>query len=382
MTPIRVLQVFTIMDRGGAESMIMNYYRKIDRSKIQFDFLVHRNKKAAYDDEIKALGGNIYKLPSINPFYPKSYYKKLRALFDAHNDYSIVHSHINTFSCFPLKIAREFNIPCRIAHAHIALDTFSLRTIIRNNVDVSEVLKHIIKLFLRRRINKYPTHYFSCGQKAGNWLFGNTSFERMNNAIDSEKFQYNSEIEKEYKEKFNLKESIVIGHIGRFDSQKNHSFLLNIFAQLLKKNPNSKLILIGEGPLKRKIENEAKNLAIYEDIFFLGVRDDIVELLQTMDVFVFPSIYEGLPVTLIEAQSSGTPILAADTISEEVKITDLIEFISLDKSPEFWAEKIMDIKKNNMPKADTKNLIIGNGYDIISNVNKLQDFYLQQNTNK
>ena len=378
MAAIRVLQVFTIMDRGGAESMIMNYYRKIDKSKIQFDFLVHRDKKGAYEDEIKALGGNIYRLPAISPFYPYSYYKKLRAFMNSHYNYSIIHSHINTFSSFPLKIAKEYQIPCRIAHAHIALDRLNLKTIIRNKEGVTEVLKHITKLILRMRINTYPTHSFSCGQKAGNWLFGNTPFKTMNNAVDSERFQYNSDIEKEYKGKLQMNKAMIIGHIGRFDSQKNHSFLLNIFAELLKKKPDSKLILIGDGPLKKKVENEAKTLSIHEDVNFLGVRQDIPELLQIMDVFVFPSIYEGLPVTLIEAQSSGTHILAADTISEEVKITDLIEFVGLNKSPEFWAEKIISIKTNKISKPNTKELIIKNGYDIISNTKKLETFYLKQ----
>ena len=378
MAAIRVLQVFTIMDRGGAESMIMNYYRKIDKSKIQFDFLVHRDKKGAYEAEIKALGGNIYRLPAISPFYPYSYYKKLRAFMNSHYNYSIIHSHINTFSSFPLKIAKEYQIPCRIAHAHIALDRLNLKTIIRNKEGVTEVLKHITKLILRMRINTYPTHSFSCGQKAGNWLFGNTPFKTMNNAVDSERFQYNSDIEKEYKGKLQMNKAMIIGHIGRFDSQKNHSFLLNIFAELLKKKPDSKLILIGDGPLKKKVENEAKTLSIHEDVNFLGVRQDIPELLQIMDVFVFPSIYEGLPVTLIEAQSSGTHILAADTISEEVKITDLIEFVGLNKSPEFWAEKIISIKTNKISKPNTKELIIKNGYDIISNTKKLETFYLKQ----
>jgi glycosyltransferase involved in cell wall biosynthesis len=378
MAVIRVLQVFTIMDRGGAESMIMSYYRQLDKSKVQFDFLVHRPEKGAYENEIEQLGGHIYKLPTINPLNPIPYYNNLRAFFKAHPYYKIIHSHINTFSAFPLKIAKEFEIPCRIAHAHIAMEKFTLSYLFIKNERTTDKLKKIVKLFLRRRISKYPTHYFSCGQKAGKWLFGNTPFKTMNNAIDSEKFKYNTILEQNYKKKFNITNEFIIGHIGRFDTQKNHVFLLQIFSSLLKKHPNSKLLLIGDGPLKKFIEETAKNLLITNSIDFLGVRDDIPNLFQIMDVFVFPSLFEGLPVTLIEAQASGTKIVASDTISDEVNLTGLIDFLSLRETPEFWANKIGEIKKTKIIKMDLKNSIVKHGYDIVSNAKKMETFYLQQ----
>ncbi|MEP3836580.1 MAG: glycosyltransferase family 1 protein [Algibacter sp.] len=377
MTPIRVLQVFTIMDRGGAETMIMNYYRKLDTTKVQFDFLVHRPNKAAYDDEIEALGGHIYRLPAINPFMPQAYYVALRDFFKTHDDYKIIHSHLNTFSYFPHKIAKEFNIPCRIAHAHIAINKVSISSLVTGKESLKESLKKIIKLQLKKRVKKHATHYFSCGDKAGTWLFGNTAFQTMNNAIDTEKFKYNPSVSKVYKKEFGIENELVIGHIGRFVSQKNHAFLIKIFAALLKKQPQATLILIGDGPLKSGLQAEAKHLKIDHKIQFLGVRTDIPQLCQMMDIFVFPSFYEGLPVTLIEAQAASLKIIASDSITEEVRLTNNIQFVSIEESAEIWAQHILELDTSE--KIDQSNYIIKGNYDIISNTKHMQQFYLEQN---
>ncbi len=376
MALIRVLQVFTIMNRGGAESMIMNYYRKLDRKKVQFDFLVHRKEKAAFDDEIEALGGKIHRFDPISPFFPKKYYNELRAFFKEHSEYSIIHSHLNTFSPFPLKIAREFNIPCRIAHAHIAIDKVNLSSFLSQKESLKETFKKVIKLQLKKRVKKDATHLFSCGEKAGEWLFGDTSFTTMNNAIDTEKFKYDELTSTTYKKKFNLQNEIVIGHIGRFVSQKNHSFLLQIFAALLKRKANYTLVLIGDGPLRESLENEAKNLKIVDKVHFLGVRTDIPQLCQMMDLFVFPSFYEGLPVTLIEAQASSLKIFASDSITNEVHLTDNIQFLSINKTADEWAKKITEL--DSIEKIDQTEKIVKANYDIVSNTLQIQDFYTQQ----
>ncbi|MHA7059207.1 glycosyltransferase family 1 protein [Aquimarina sp. M1] len=377
MGTIRVLQVFTIMNRGGAESMIMNYYRKIDRNKVQFDFLVHRKEKAAFDNEIESLGGKIYRFDAINPLFPAEYYHKLRAFFKEHQEYTIVHSHLNTFSCFPLKIAKEFNIPCRIAHAHIAIDDVRITSLFSQKESIKETFKKLIKLQLKKKVKKDATHLFSCGDKAGKWLFGkNTSFRTMNNAIDTSKFAYNTIIAKQYKEEFNVQNRLVIGHVGRFASQKNHAFLLQIFAAVLKEKSDCDMVLIGDGPLRRGMEKEAKSLSVDGKVHFLGARADVPELFQMFDVFVFPSFYEGLPVTLIEAQAAGIKVLASDTITTEVSLTGDIEFLSIDKSASYWASKIVALdtsRKNN----NTKKIVNG-GYDIVSNTQKIQEFYIEQ----
>ncbi|WP_027391621.1 glycosyltransferase family 1 protein [Aquimarina latercula] len=377
MGAIRVLQVFTIMNRGGAESMIMNYYRKIDKNKIQFDFLVHRKEKAAFDEEIESLGGKIYRFDPINPLFPGDYYQKLRLFFKEHKEYDIVHSHLNTFSCFPLKIAKEFDIPCRIAHAHIAIDDVSFMSLFSNKESKKETFKKLIKLQLKKKVKKDATHLFSCGDKAGKWLFGDsTSFITMNNAINTEKFAHNFTVANKYKEDFNLKNRLVIGHVGRFASQKNHAFLLKIFSALLDEKPDCDLVMIGDGPLRKVMEKEAENLGIKNNVHFLGVRADVPELFQMFDVFVFPSFYEGLPVTLIEAQAAGIKVFASDSITTEVSLTDDIEFLSIDKPAEYWAGKIIETdasKKNN----NTEKIVKGD-YDIVSNTKKIHEFYKEQ----
>lgn len=375
MSVIRILQVVITMNRGGAESMIMNYYRHIDRTKVQFDFLVHKKGVHAFTDEILSLGGEIYTLPTINPLFPNKYYNELRAFFTKNNQYTIVHSHINTFSAFPLKIASEFNIPTRIAHAHIALNKLNLKYLIKTEESIIDTGKHIIKLYLKKKIHKYTTHSFACGKLAGQWLFGNNaSFDVINNAIDSEKFIVNTKTANIYKKNLSLENDFIIGHVGRFDEQKNHSFLLRIFADILKLKPNASLILVGDGPLRKKMEQEAKNLSIYNKTLFLGVRSDIPQLLQVMDVFAFPSLYEGLPVTLIEAQAAGLKVFASDSITDEVKITNDLTFLSIKKPSSFWAETI--VKSLPHKKCNNKELIKSNFYDIKYNALNLQIFYL------
>ncbi|MBQ4819562.1 glycosyltransferase family 1 protein [Aquimarina sp. MMG016] len=377
MGAIRVLQVFTIMNRGGAESMIMNYYRQIDRDKIQFDFLVHRKEKAAFDDEIENLGGKIYRMDPINPLFPGKYYGELRAFFKKHNEYAIVHSHLNTFSCFPLKIAKEFNIPCRIAHAHIAIDDVGISSLFSQKESVKETFKKLIKLQLKKKVKKDASHLFSCGEKAGNWLFGEkASFTMMNNAIDTRKFKYNESVSEVYKDRFELKDQLIIGHVGRFASQKNHSFLIQIFAALLREKQDCALVMVGDGPLRKNMENEVKTLGIEDKVHFLGVRADIPELFQMFDMFVFPSFYEGLPVTLIEAQAAGVKILASDTITSEVHLTDDIEFLSIEQPAELWAKKIQEIDASK--KGDNTHKIVKGNYDIVSNTKMIEEFYREQ----
>ncbi|WP_047414401.1 glycosyltransferase family 1 protein [Cellulophaga sp. Hel_I_12] len=377
MAVVRVLQVFTTMGRGGAESMIMNYYRQLDRTKVQFDFLVHRAEKAAFEEEIERLGGKIYRLHPINPLFPKSYYAELRTFFKEHAEYRIIHSHLNTFSSFPLKIAEEFKIATRIAHAHIAMDPVSLSNTFKSVGNLLEAIKKGIKLLVKKKIHRYATHYFSCGEKAGQWLFSDTTaFYVMNNAIDARSFIYDEQKAQSLRKEFQLENKIVLGHIGRFTHQKNHEYLLKIFAELNKKNEPYVLALIGDGPLQSKIKEEAKKLGISDRVHFLGLRTDIPNIVQMLDVFVFPSFYEGLPVTLIEAQAAGLQIIASDTITKEVQLTPDIQFASIAEAPEVWANKIIALGKN-IKKNNFEAIVAGN-YDIISNTKEIQKFYLNQ----
>ncbi len=371
----RVLQVFTALNRGGSETMIMNYYRYIDRTKIQFDFLLHRKHIGAFEDEIEDLGGRVFRMPAINPFFPKTYYKNLSNFFRENNSYKIIHSHINTFNGYPLKVAKKNNIPCRIAHAHIALEPLKVRNFF-NPEKRNEELKNTIKYTIKKSSYKYATHLMTCGEKAGNWLFDKNKFIVVNNAIKSSDFQYNEKLSLEKRVELGLNDSLVLGHVGRFYEQKNHVFLIDIFKSVLSKKSNAKLAVVGDGELRITIERKAKELGVFDSILFLGVRSDIPELLQMMDVFVFPSLYEGLPVTLIEAQAAGLKVFTSDTITREVALTNDIEFLSIKESPDYWANRIL----SSVPyeRKDNYDLIKEKGYDIEENARKLQEFYLEQ----
>lgn len=357
---VRVLHVVTHMNRGGLETMIMNYYRNIDRTKVQFDFLVHRDYKCDYDDEIEKLGGKIYRLPLLNPF-SFDYRKKLNNFFKQHKEYKIVHVHQDCLSSVILKVAYKNNIKVRIAHSHT------------ENQDRN--IKYIIKLFYRRFIPKYATHLFACGKAAGEWMFRGSDFEIINNAIDVEKYIYNETARKKIRKEFNISDDeFVIGHIGRFSPVKNHTFILDVFAEVVK-NVNSKLLLVGDGELKQDMKNKVISLGIEDKVVFTGVRSDIPDLLQAMDVFLFPSWYEGLPVTLVEAQTTGINCILSDNISEQsIMVKQNVQQISLDKPVNDWAEAIINCKFKE--RTDCSSEIINAGYSIKNEAIKLQNFYI------
>ena len=360
MAPIRVLQVVTHMDRGGLESMLMNYYRHVDRNKVQFDFLEHRQERAAFDDEIEALGGKIYRLPRLVP-WSKSYLTALNQFFDDHSEYKIVHVHQDCLSAIILKAAKNHGIPVRIAHSHSA------------NQDKN--LKYPVKLWYKRYIPKYATNLFACGREAGDWMFGGAPYQVLNNAIDAAAYTYNPEKRAKVRKQLVLTDELVVGHVGRFSQPKNHPFLLKIFAALLKKEPNAVLLLVGGGDDMPKIQAKAQELGIAERVRFLGVRSDVADLMQAMNVFVFPSLYEGLPVTMVEAQASGLPCLISDKVPPECVLTKgLVEAIPLSESPNIWAEKIL--AKRGTPRTDRRAEIAAHGFDITTEAEKLQEFYI------
>jgi len=356
----RILHVVTTMNRGGIESMLMNLYRKIDRENFQFDFLVHRKEKGAFDDEIRELGGNIYYVPAINPFHHRKYLKALDDFFREHK-YNIVHSHINTFSMYVLRAAKKANVNCRIAHAHTDKIEFDK--------------KFFFKLYCKKKLEKHLTHRFACGEKAGKWLFNKNDFTILNNAIDLHKFQFNEEDKFLYRNQLGLNNSFVLGHIGHFSKVKNHSFIIDLFAEIVKESENSKLILIGDGKGKKSIEEKVNGLGLSPKVLFLGVRKDIPELLSCMDVFVFPSIFEGLPVTLIEAQANGIHIIASDSITEKAQLTDLIHFFSLKENAACWANEILKYKDGYERKSYWSELQNA-GYDVRTTAKWMENFYL------
>lgn len=378
MEPIRVLHVLTIMDIGGAETMVMNYYRNIDRNKVQFDFLVHRKNEGYFDKEIESLGGKIYRLNNIRLTNIFEYQKELNRFFKLHQNYKIVHSHLNALSIFVLKSAKKNNIPIRIAHSHTSLLNVNMNPFSEKRNSLSFIFKFFAQNILKLKLTSYANFYFSCSNKAGVWLYGEKNknlIQIINNAINTEKYIYNHENAQLIRNELNIKNEIIIGHVGNFVPEKNHQFILDVFVEVKKINECSKLILVGGGD-KTILEKNTKEKGLDEDVIFLGTRDDVPNLLMAFNVFLFPSTNEGLPVTLIEAQASGLNIVASDEITKEIDITGLINFISLNKSPKYWAKKLLE--NVEYKRTDTKNKIIKGGYDIKNNALILQDFYCNQ----
>lgn len=360
MEKIRVLHVIRSMERGGAETLIMNIYRNIDKSKVQFDFLLFHAKVGDYEDEINMLGGQIYRLPYLTDIGPFGYKKKLYNFFVKHS-YNIVHSHLNDISNIVLKQAKKANIPIRIAHSHTSNVKYPF-------------LVGLIRRYLKSGILKVTTNQFACSKEAAMWLFGSSisDCKLIPNGVMLEKYAKIGSIKGR-----NKSDKITIGHIGSYRAVKNHRFLVEVFYEFNKVYPSSILLLIGEGELRSTIENLAHELGIATNVQFLGTRSDIPELLSEMDLFIMPSLYEGLPLTLIEAQAAGVNCLITDTITQEVDMgCGLVHRENLNSTSKIWAEKAYEICKNNK-EVDSHLFIKKAGFDIKDTSSWLEDFYIK-----
>lgn len=362
--PLRIAHIIGKWVGGGVESVVMNYYRNIDKSKIQFDFICDNDSTNIPYEEIKKLGGKVILVPPYQKIC--KYNKALKKVFKE-NNYKIVHSHINTLSIFPLRIAKKCKVPIRIAHSH-------------STTNKKEWKKNLLKQILRPFSKLYANQYMCCSELAGRWLFGNKEYDRgniylLNNAIDVEKFKFNEETRKKVKNKLNIaKNALVLGHIGRFVEQKNHSFLIDIFNEVYKENKNSILLLVGQGPLVEIIKEKVRRLGLENNVKFLGQRKDVDMLYQAMDVFVLPSLYEGLPVVGVEAQTSGLLCILSDCMTKETKVIDSTKFISLNNTAEEWKNSISkSIKKYK--RRDVKNEVSKYGFNISHEVKRLENYY-------
>ncbi len=364
---IRVLQVFNSMNCGGAENMIMNLYRKIDHTKVQFDFVVHTEKKCFFDDEILSLGGRIFRAPRYNVANHFLYKKWWDKFLTEHREYTVVHGHMYSIAPIYLKIAKKYGLTTLI-HSHSTSELAGI--------------KEIVKSQLRKRSKNSADYLFSCSLAAGEWLYGKSAIQADNhyilkNAIDTDKFTYDEKIRDDVKRELNIENKFVIGHVGRFMEAKNHKFLLDVFNSFLKINENSVLLLIGGGPLESDIKQKVKQLGLDDKVIFAGIRNDTNRMLQAMDCFVFPSVYEGLPVAVIEAQTVGVPCLISDAVTVEVCVTDFATRLSLQKSSEMWAQEILD-KTDNFKRTEPKQQIIDSGYDISATAQWIQNFYTEK----
>lgn len=360
--PIRVLHVLHKMDLAGAETLVMNIYRTINREEIQFDFMLHSEMEGAYDREIRKLGGKMYYVPPYKVSNHIEYKNKWRKFFDEHNEYRILHAHSQGPAGVYLKIAKKYGL-YTIAHSH--------------NIANGMYLSSIAKYFMQKKVKYLSDTRLSCSEQAGIWLFGNKPFKVIPNGIKVENFLFDEKTEEKMRHEFKIKDEFVVGHIGRFSKQKNHEFLIEIFAEVCKLNAHSKLLLIGDGELKKDIEDKVRKLGIDEKVIFAGLRSDINKVIMAMDVFVLPSLYEGLGIVLIEAQAAGLNCFASAKVPKEANVSGQVDFLDLNISPKEWAEHILK-KEKCIQRTQSQQKIKDAGYDIIQSTEYLAKLYLDK----
>ena len=366
MEKIKVAEVIGKYVGGGLEEVVLNYTSRLDKEKFDIDFIIDEDSTFIPTEKIKNAGINIIIVPPYQKVF--AYQKALIKVFKE-NKYDIVHSHENTLSVFPLRAAKRAGVKIRIAHSHSTTNSKEKK---RN------MQKQILRLFSKL----YATDYMACSELAGRWLFGNDEFEKgnvfvLNNAIDLEKFKFNEKIRKEKRKELNIEDdTLVIGHIGRFVTQKNHSQLIEIFYELQNINSNSKLLLIGQGPLQEVIKYKVNSLNLQDKVLFLGQRNDVNELYQAFDCFVLPSLYEGLPVVGVESQAMSLPCIFSDDMTKETKLLKHTKFLSLDKSPKEWANEILE-SVNGYQRKDTSLEISNNGFNLNKEAIKLENKYIE-----
>jgi len=363
---IRILHVLGGLNRGGAETMIMNVYRKIDRSKIQFDFVIHTSNKCDYDDEIKALGGRIYSLPRYTGKNHFFYKKTWDSFYKQHPEYKIVHGHVRSTAVIYLRSAKKYG-KVTIVHSH--------------NTSSGKGFSATVKNAMQYPIRYIADYLFACSYHAGTWLFGNKACKKdnffiLNNAIDAKAFIFDEKKRMEKRNEFGIEDKYIVGHIGRFDLQKNHEFLIDIFKEVHDKNEKAVLMLIGDGYLRPYIEKKVADLELSNSVIFTGVRSDIPDLLNAIDVFLFPSLFEGLGIVAIEAQACGIHCIVADTVPQEAYLTDLIEEISLKSSVSSWSENVLKYL-SGYDRRNTYDEISQKGYNIEETSKWVEDFYLK-----
>lgn len=349
---VRILHVVVNMNRGGAETLLMNLYRHIDRSKVQFDFLTC--KPGVFDEEIMRLGGRVFRIPYVTDVGHLKFIRQVREFLLNNPEYKIIHSHMDKMSGLVLKAAKKARVPIRIAHSH-------------NTESEGGVLARLYKWYAGSKVKKVATHFYACSDKAAQWLFGKQERNAhiLNNGIEIEQFKFSKLTRMTVREELRISaHAPVIGHIGRFSVQKNHLYLLDVFAKVLQQVPDAVLVLVGDGYERKRIARKIAELKIEHHVKLLGVRKDIPQLLHAFDLFVFPSIHEGLPVTLIEAQGTGLPCVISNNITAEVDMgMGLIHYLSLNNQHE-WITHILSMLKSNSTRMIKTQALREKGYDI------------------
>lgn len=367
--PIRILHVLGKLNRGGAETLVMNWYRNVDRSKIQFDFVIHTKEKCSYTDEILSMGGRIFSVPAYSGINHFQYCAAWNHFFKEHPEYKIIHGHVRSTGVIYMSIAKRYG-KIVIAHSH--------------SMNSGTGIIGFVKKTMQYPIRYIADYKWACSYDAGKYLFGKRQIKRSNfkvvkNAIDLSLFTYNVSIRDKMRNELGIRGKIVVGHVGRFIEEKNHVFLLDVFEEFLQLGIEAELVLVGVGPLMQEIKKKTKEKGIDKSVIFLGERSDVGEIMQAFDVFVFPSIHEGLGNVAIEAQASGLPVLASENVPMEAKITDIMSFLSIDNKNDVkkWSNKLTEIYKEKILRNDTYDYMIKSGYEIKEASKKLVEDYLK-----
>ncbi len=374
---IRVLHVLGGTGLGGAESRIMDLYRQMNRDEIQFDFLVHSSavhragddgsarEPQFYDEEIQKMGGHIYVLPKFKVYNYFAYRKAVKAFFSAHHEFRVVQGHMTSTASIYLPIAKRAGIPITVAHSR--------------NAGVEKGLKGLATKFFRRNLYRKTDFCFACSEIAGIDVFGKDWVDKGNvkiiyNAIDAAKFAYQPDKSAEMKRRLQVEDKFVLGHVGRFNAQKNHPYLIEIFAAICKQREDAVLFLLGDGPDKEKIEQQCEALGIRDKVFFEGNQKQPENYYQAFDVFLLPSFYEGLPGVLVEAQAAGLRCFVSDTVTKEAQATGLVTYLSIEQPAKEWAKAILtaDYERKN-----TYEEVAANGFDVKNQADSYRNFYLK-----
>lgn len=360
---IRVLHSVSYMHRAGVETFLMNYYRHIDRNVVQFDFLCNKQLAGEYDEEIRTLGGRIFYRPGFDLLQEENYVTFWRNFLEEHPEIQIIHAHNGAKQYYPLQGAKEAGYPIRISHAHSS--------------DFVHDHKYQYRRSLIDLLPQTASHYFGCSDLAGQFFYGKELWSKkgilIRNAVPCDKFAWNQELRNSLRTQMGLTNCFVIGHVGRFMPQKNHSRLLDIFHVIFQKKPTARLLLIGEGQLMEAVREKAEKLNMEDAVILTGSQADMTQWYQVMDVFVMPSLFEGLPVSGIEAQAAGLPCIFSDVVSEEAVITKDVCYLSLNDSDSQWASRILSFEGH--PRGDTQQLLREAGYDIRYEAKHLEQVY-------
>ena len=356
--PVRVLCVFATLNQGGAETMCMNLYRHIDREKVQFDFVKHTSEECAYEREIRNYGGRIYEAPHYIIANHIAYCAWWKKHFEQHPEHQIIHGHFFTIAGIYFKIAKKYK---RITIGHSHCTQSDIKT-----------LKNYLSIYFSKQMDKYSDVRFACSVPAGKWIFKKGPFIVLKNAIDTDQYSFDSEVRRDVKKELDLEGKYVIGTVGRIVRQKNPLGIINIFLEVLNRKSNAILLWAGDGPMRKEAEDRIQKLGISDKVKMLGVRTDVNRVMQAMDVFIFPSFYEGLGIAAIEAQAADLPCYVSDKIPKEVQVTEKCVFLPIDDVKN-WASVIC---QESRKRENRKKEVIDAGYDVAQSAKWVTAFYL------